>query len=136
MVELHHDLPINVVQSDWGGEFRYFAKFFIELGIIHRIIFPHAHHKNRVVERKHMHRIELGLNLLSQASLLITYWDYAFSIIVHLINRLQTSSLNFQVPYTILFNPKKMIVSSWKCLVMLVSVSLDPILLTNLALGP
>ena len=106
MVELHHDLPINVVQSDWGGEFNTFAKFFTELEIIHMIIFPHTHHKNGVIERKHMHIIELDLNLLSQVSLPLTYWDYAFSTIVHLINRLQTSSLNFKVPYTLLFNPK------------------------------
>jgi histone deacetylase 1/2 len=48
--------------------------------------------------------VDLGLTLLSQASLPITYWDHAFLTAVHLINRLPTASLSFKIPYTILFN--------------------------------
>ena len=65
MVELQHELPIKAVQSDWGGEFRPFTKYLIDLGIIHRLICPHTHHQNGVIERKHRHIVDLGLTLLS-----------------------------------------------------------------------
>lgn len=48
----------------------------------------------------------MGLTLLSQATLPLTYWDYALSTAVYLINRLPSSSINFQVPYTVLFKIK------------------------------
>lgn len=50
MAELQFDFPIKFVQTDWGGEFRPFTKFITHLGIIHRLICPHTHHQNDVVE--------------------------------------------------------------------------------------
>ena len=32
------------------------------------------------------------------------FWDFAFTTVVYLINRLPTASLNFNIPFTILFN--------------------------------
>ena len=61
------------MQSDWGGEFRAFTKFFEEHGITHRIICPHTHHQNGTVERKHRHLTEVGLTLLAQASMLLKF---------------------------------------------------------------
>lgn len=69
MAELQFGFPIKFVQTDWGGEFRPFTKFLSDLGIIHRLICPHTHHQNGVVERKHRHIVDLGLTLLSHASL-------------------------------------------------------------------
>jgi len=65
---------------------------------------PHTHHQNGVVERKHRHIVELDLTLLSHASLPLPYWDYAFLTAVYLINRLPSASINFKVPYTVLFH--------------------------------
>ena len=56
---------IKAVQSDWGREFRPFTKFLTQNGIQHRLICPHTHHQNGVVERKHRNIVELGLTLLS-----------------------------------------------------------------------
>ena len=64
---------IKVVQFDWGGEFRPFTMFFTQNGIQHRLIYPHTHHQNGVVERKHRNIVELGLTLLSQAKLPLHY---------------------------------------------------------------
>ena len=47
--------------------------------------------------------VELGLTLLAQALLPLTYWDHAFLISVFLINRLPTSSLNFDIPFVKLY---------------------------------
>ncbi|CAI8590799.1 unnamed protein product, partial [Vicia faba] len=96
--------PIKAVQSDWGGEFRPYSKFLADLGIVHRVICPHTHHQNGVVERKHRHIVDLGLTLLSQASLPLNFWDYAFTTAVFLINRLPSSAIQFQVPCTFLFH--------------------------------
>jgi len=103
MAELQFGHSLKALQTDWGGEFRPFTNFLKDLGIIHRLICPHTHHQNGVVERKHRHVVELGLTLLSQASLPLSYWDYAFLIDVYLINRLPIAALHFQVPYTVLF---------------------------------
>ncbi|KAK2354410.1 putative mitochondrial protein [Trifolium repens] len=103
MVELQLGHPLKVLQTDWGGEFRPFTAYLKELGVVHRLICPHTHHQNGVVERKHRHIVDLGLTLLSQASLPLTFWDYAFLTSVYLINRLPSASLQFQVPYFVLF---------------------------------
>jgi len=104
MAELQFNSKIKSEQTDWGGEFRPLTNFLASHGIIHRLICPHTHHQNGVVERKHRHVVELGLALLKQASLRLKFWDFAFTAAVYFINRLRTTSLNFNVPYTVLFN--------------------------------
>jgi len=47
--------------------------------------------------------VDLGLTLLSHASLPLTYWDHAFLVVVYLIIRLSTASLQFQIPFQTLF---------------------------------
>lgn len=63
----------------------------------------HTHHQNGVVERKHRHIVELGLSLLSHASLPLSFWDHAFLTGVYLINRLPSAPLKFDTPYHVLF---------------------------------
>ena len=57
-----------------------------------------------MVERKHRHIVDLGLTLLHHAALPLQFWDYAFTTVVYLINRLPTASLNFAIPFVTLFN--------------------------------
>ena len=102
MVELEFSTKIKSLQTGWGGEFRPLAPYLANLGINHRLIYPHTHHQNGVVERKHRHIIELGLTLLNHASLPLKFQDFAFTIVVYNINRLPTTSLDFLVPYTTL----------------------------------
>lgn len=101
--ELQLNAKIKALQTDWGGEFRVFPNFLKDFGIHHRLICPHTHHQNGVVERKHRHIVDLGLSLLAHASIPLTYWDFAFSTAVYLINRLPTSSLQFDIPLYKLF---------------------------------
>jgi len=51
MVVTQFNLPIKAVQSDGGGEFTPFTKFLIDSGIVQRLICPHTHHQNEVVDR-------------------------------------------------------------------------------------
>nr|KYP67039.1 Retrovirus-related Pol polyprotein from transposon TNT 1-94 [Cajanus cajan] len=104
MAELQFNTKIKSVQSDWGGEYRAFTSFLATNGIQHRVICPHTHHQNGVVERKHRHIVEIGLTLLHHASLPLKFWDFAFTTAVYLINRLPSAALNFNVPFTTLFN--------------------------------
>ncbi|KAE8717110.1 hypothetical protein F3Y22_tig00110059pilonHSYRG00064 [Hibiscus syriacus] len=57
-------------------------------------------------ERKHRHNVDMGLMLLTQASLTFTFWSHAFSKIVHLINRLPSTVLDNKSPYEVLFSIK------------------------------
>ena len=50
MAELQFNFKIKSLQTDWGGEFRPFTSFSASCGIQHRLICPHTHHKNEVVE--------------------------------------------------------------------------------------
>jgi len=104
VIELQLNCKIKQVQSDWGGEFRPFTNYLAHHGIFHRLICPHAHHQNGVIEHKHRHIIELGLTLLHQASLPMYFWDYAFTNAVYLINRLRIVSLQFVVSFSVLFH--------------------------------
>jgi len=83
MVNTQFNFPIEAVKSDWGGEFRPFTKFLSDLGIQHRLICPHTHHQNGVIERKHRHIVDMGLALLSQAAMPLHYWGQAFLTAVY-----------------------------------------------------
>ncbi|RDX94433.1 hypothetical protein CR513_23188, partial [Mucuna pruriens] len=48
----------------WGGEYWAFTNYLAQYGIMHRIIHPHTHHQNGVVERKHHHVQLVSLYLL------------------------------------------------------------------------
>ena len=67
-VELQLNTKIKSVQSDWGGEYRPFSASLASYGISHRLICPHTHHQNDIVERKHRHIVDLGLTLLHHAT--------------------------------------------------------------------
>lgn len=106
-VEKQFDTAIKILQSDWGGEFRSFVSYLHKHGILFRHPCPHTHHQNGTVERKHKHLVEMGLTLLAQAKLPLSFWWEAFSTLVFLINRLPTSVLDsYKSPYEILFKHK------------------------------
>ncbi|GKE43776.1 retrovirus-related pol polyprotein from transposon TNT 1-94 [Tanacetum coccineum] len=69
---------IKIVQSDWGGEYQKLNRYFTSIGIQHRVSCPHTHRQNGSAERKHRHIVEVGLDLLSQASMPMKFWDEAF----------------------------------------------------------
>nr|KYP40244.1 Retrovirus-related Pol polyprotein from transposon TNT 1-94 [Cajanus cajan] len=104
MAELQFNTKIKSVQSDWGGVYQAFTSFLATNGIEHRLICPHTHHQNGVVERKHRHIVEIGLTLLHHASLPLQFWDFTFTTAIYLINRFPSAALNFDVPFTVLFN--------------------------------
>lgn len=60
------------------------------------LILPPFHlHPNKMgtLKRRHHHIVEIGLSFLSHASMSLSYWDYAFTTVVYLINYLPTPTL-------------------------------------------
>ncbi|XP_019459912.1 PREDICTED: uncharacterized protein LOC109359670 [Lupinus angustifolius] len=94
---------IKAVQTDGGGEFRPFTNYLSNQGILHRLSCPHTHHQRGTVERKHTHIVETGLTLLAHAGLPPSFWEYAFTTAVYLINRLPSATLNNKSPHFNLF---------------------------------
>ena len=99
LVERQFSLKIKSVQTDWGGEYRKLNTYFKTIGIHHRVICPHTHEQNDMVERSHRHIVETGLTLLGQCHAPLKYWSYAFESSVYLINRMPTPVLNNKTPF-------------------------------------
>jgi hypothetical protein len=87
-----------------GGEYTKLHSFFKEGGISHHVSCPHAHQQNGSAERKHRHIIEVGLSLLSQASMPLKYWDKAFLTATYLINRMPSKVIQGDTPFFCVFN--------------------------------
>lgn len=97
---------VQTVRSDNGGEFvnLFLLELFLNHGVIHQTSCPHTPEQNGVVERKYRHLIETTIALLLQSSLPTNFWLEALTTAVYLANRLPHTTLNFQVPYCLLFN--------------------------------
>jgi histone deacetylase 1/2 len=105
LVQNQFNYKIKALQSDWGGEFRSSTALLQELGIIHRLTCPYTSHQNGTVERKHRQIVEMGLTMLSHASLPLKFWDHCFTQAVYIINRVPSSALpQSKSPYYALFN--------------------------------
>ena len=103
LVEKFFNRPIITLYSDNGGEYQALSSFLTINGISHLTSPPHTPEHNGYSERRHRHIVETGLSLLSHASMPLSYWPYAFSTAVYLINRLPTPTLNNDSPFSKLF---------------------------------
>uniref|UniRef100_A0A2N9G5P5 Integrase catalytic domain-containing protein n=1 Tax=Fagus sylvatica TaxID=28930 RepID=A0A2N9G5P5_FAGSY len=96
---------LKILRTDCGGEYTKhdFQSFCSSTGVFHQFTCPHTSQQNGVTERKHRHIVDMGLTLMSQASLPLTFWPYAFSTAVFLINHLPSSHRGFISPWESLF---------------------------------
>ena len=76
---------------------------FTSHGISHLTTPPHAPQHNGVVEHRHCHVVETELTLLHQASMPLSFWSHDFQTATYLINRLPTTTFNYQTPFQKLF---------------------------------
>jgi hypothetical protein len=86
LVEQQFDRKIIAVQSDWGEEYEKLNLFFRNIGISHQVSCPHTHQQNGVAKRKHRYVVEMGLALLTHASMPLKDWDEAFLAVAYVIN--------------------------------------------------
>ncbi|RVW35995.1 Retrovirus-related Pol polyprotein from transposon RE1 [Vitis vinifera] len=102
----HPSLSIfkNIMSSfHLDGEYQALSSFLTINGVSHLTSPPHTPEHNGYSERHHRHIVETGLSLLTHASMPLSYWPFAFSTAVYLINRLPTPTLNHLSPYFKLF---------------------------------
>lgn len=104
LVENRLNTKIGTLYSDNGGEFVALRSFLTSSGISHFTSPPHTPEHNGISERKHRHVVQTGLTLLTHAAMPKTYWSYAFSTAVYLINRQPTPLIHMESPYHKLFS--------------------------------
>lgn len=90
LVENQFGHRIHTLYSDNGGEYIALASFLATHGISHLTTPPHTLEHNGMSERCHCHIVETGFSLLTHASMLLSYWTYAFATATYLINRMPT----------------------------------------------
>jgi hypothetical protein len=88
-----------------GGEYQRLNTF-SQIGIDHHVSCPYAHQQNGSAERKHRHIVEVGLSLLSHASMPLKFWDEAFLVATYLINRMPSKVIQNNTPLELLFHQK------------------------------
>jgi hypothetical protein len=106
IVEKYFNLPIVSLFSDNGGEFIKLRTFLANNGISHLTTPPHTPEVNGTAERRHRHIVETGRALLHYANLPSQLWSYAFTTVVHLINRMPTPTIKMKSPFEVLFKMK------------------------------
>ncbi|KAE8726643.1 hypothetical protein F3Y22_tig00006570pilonHSYRG00103 [Hibiscus syriacus] len=100
---------VKTTSSEWcsrldnGGEYQALDRFLSTNGISHLTTPPHTPKHNGFSERRHRHIVEIGLSLLTHASMPLTYWTYAFATTVYLINRMSMPTLHLSSPFKKLF---------------------------------
>lgn len=105
LVENQFDKKIKVFQCDGGGEFNSsgFHDHLSQSGIQLQMSCPGTPEQNGVAERKHRHIVETGLTMLFHANIPLFLWTEIFLAAVYLINRMPTSVLLNDSPYSKLY---------------------------------
>lgn len=99
---------VKVLRSDNGTEFvnSIYSNLFSTNGIIHQTTCAYTPQQNGVAERKHRHILEVTRAVRFQASIAIHLWGYCVLVVVHIINRLPSLAIDYQVPYERLYGKK------------------------------
>jgi len=103
ITEKHFNQNIHTLYYDNNGEYVALTNLLAFHGISHLTTPPHTLEHNGFSERKHLHIVEIGLTLLSHASIPLCHWTHAFATAVCLINRMPTPTLNLSSPYQKIF---------------------------------
>ena len=106
MIETQYNAKVRVLRSDNGGEYQSsdLQKYLEGHGIIHQTTCSNTPQQNGVVERKNRYLLEVVRTSLIAAKTPISYWGEAITSAVYLINRVLSSSINFQTPLQALTN--------------------------------
>ena len=102
-VENQFNTKIKVIQCDNGVEYKPLIPIAQSSGMLIRYTCPYTSVQNGRAERKHRHVVEMGLTLLAQAHMPLTYWTESFQTAAYLINRLPTPTLQGSNPLSCLF---------------------------------
>ncbi|WJZ94687.1 hypothetical protein VitviT2T_013525 [Vitis vinifera] len=106
MIETQYNAKVRVLRSDNGGEYQSsdLQKYLEGHDIIHQTTYSNTPQQNGVAEQKNGHLLEVVRASLIVAKTPISYWGKAITSIAYLINRVPSSSINFQTPLQALTN--------------------------------
>ncbi|WJZ83066.1 hypothetical protein VitviT2T_002777 [Vitis vinifera] len=106
MIETQYNAKVRVLRSDNGGEYQSsdLQKYLEGHGIIHQTTCSNTPQQNGVAKRKNRHLLEVVRASLIVAKTPISYWGEAITFAAYLINRVPSSSINFQTPLQALTN--------------------------------
>ena len=106
MIETQYNAKVWVLRSDNGGEYQSsdLQKYLEGHGIIHQATCSNTPQQNGVAKRKSQHLLEVVRVSLIAAKIPIFYWGKAITSAAYLINRVPSSSINFQTPLQALTN--------------------------------
>ncbi|RVW66051.1 Retrovirus-related Pol polyprotein from transposon TNT 1-94 [Vitis vinifera] len=106
MIETQYNAKVRVLRSDNGGEYQSsnLQKYLEGHDIIHQTTCSNTPQQNGVDERKNRHLLEVVRASLIATKTPISYWGEAITFGAYLINRVPSSSINFQTPLQALTN--------------------------------
>jgi hypothetical protein len=90
------------MQIDGGTEFLPIQRCYPSIQF--HISCPYTPQQNGLVERRHRQVVELSLASMFHAHLPQLYWSEIFESIIFIINRIPSSSIQSQIPYSLLHN--------------------------------
>jgi hypothetical protein len=104
MIATQYQSNIQVIRTDNGGEFiNHSLKHYLNShGIVHQTTCPYTPQQNGVSERKNRHLLEVVRASLFEANMPTSYWEEAVTAGAYIINRVPSSSLQFQTPFEVL----------------------------------
>jgi hypothetical protein len=100
MVCTQYNAQVQVLRSDNGGEYLSyeFQQYLKTHGIVHQTTCSYTPQQNGVAERKNRHLLEVVRASLIEAHMPLSYWGEALTSAAYLINRVPSSTINFQTP--------------------------------------
>ncbi|KAK4382103.1 Retrovirus-related Pol polyprotein from transposon RE2 [Sesamum angolense] len=75
-------------------------------GILHQTSYPYTSQQNGVAERKHRHLLDVARTIMTHMHVPKSYWGDAILTACYLINRMPSTVLNGDTPYSCLFPNK------------------------------
>ena len=105
-VKTQFGATIKVLRSDNATEyfFKQFTSLLTSMGTIHQSSCPYTPQQNGVAERKNRHLLEVARCLLLQMHVPHAFWSDTVLTACFLINRMPSTILNGQSPFSIIFS--------------------------------
>ncbi|KAK4385974.1 Retrovirus-related Pol polyprotein from transposon TNT 1-94 [Sesamum angolense] len=96
---------IRILRTDSALEFvqKTVSDFCESKGVLHQTSYPYTSQQNNVAERKHRHLLDVAQIIMTSMNVPKSYWGDAILTACYLINRMPSSILNGDTPYSCIF---------------------------------
>ncbi|KAM7472959.1 hypothetical protein LguiA_011142 [Lonicera macranthoides] len=107
-IKTKFNVSVHILRSDNAKEYlsTSFQNYMIQNGILHQTSCVDIPSQNGVAEQKNQHLLETARALLFQMNAPKSFWADTVSTVCFLINRMPSSVLHGEIPYSVLFSHK------------------------------